>query len=69
MLKKKLSYAVSAMLINVKMPWIVGILMFMSMIKLCSDQSMRRLTSWLSFVVSNCEFVTFRLVYWVRCGT
>ena len=27
------------------------------------------LTSWLSFVVSNCEFVTFPLVYWVRCGT
>ena len=28
-----------------------------------------RLTSWLSFVVSNCEFVTFLLVFWVRCGT
>ena len=27
------------------------------------------LTSWLSFVVSNCVFVTFRLVSWVRCGT
>ena len=26
------------------------------------------LTSWLSFVVSNCEFVTFHLVFWVRCG-
>ena len=25
--------------------------------------------SWLSFVVSNCEFVTFPLVSWVRCGT
>ena len=25
------------------------------------------LTSWLSFVVSNCEFVTFSLVSWVRC--
>ena len=23
----------------------------------------------LSFVVSNCEFVTFSLVSWVRCGT
>ena len=23
----------------------------------------------LSFVVSNCEFVTFPLVSWVRCGT
>ena len=27
------------------------------------------LTSWLSFVVSNCEFVTFSLVSWVRYGT
>ena len=29
----------------------------------------KRLTSWLSFVVSNCEFVTFPLVSWVRCRT
>ena len=28
-----------------------------------------RLTSWLLFVVSNCEFVTFPLVSWVGCGT
>ena len=27
------------------------------------------LTSLLSFVVSNCEFRTFPLVFWVRCGT
>ena len=27
------------------------------------------LTSWLSFVVSYCEFVTFLLVSWGRCGT
>ena len=27
------------------------------------------LASGLSFVVSNCEFVTFPLVSWVRCGT
>ena len=27
------------------------------------------LTSWLSFVVSNCEFVTFPLVSWVGCVT
>ena len=26
------------------------------------------LTSWLSFVMSNCEAVTFPLVFWVRCG-
>ena len=28
-----------------------------------------RADPWLSFVVSNCEFVTFPLVSWVRCGT
>ena len=27
------------------------------------------LTSWLSFAVSNFEFVTFQLVSWVRSGT
>ena len=27
------------------------------------------LASWLSFVVSNCKFVTFPLISWVRCGT
>ena len=27
------------------------------------------LTSWLSFVMSNSEFVTFPLISWVRCGT
>ena len=26
------------------------------------------LTSWLSFVMSSCEVVTFPLVSWVRCG-
>ena len=26
------------------------------------------LTFWLSFVISNCEVVTFPLVSWVRCG-
>ena len=25
------------------------------------------LTSWLSFVMSNCDVVTFTLVSWVRC--
>ena len=27
------------------------------------------LTSWLLFVMSNCDFVTFQCVSWVRCGT
>ena len=26
------------------------------------------LTSWLSFVMSNCDVVIFPLVSWVRCG-
>ena len=26
------------------------------------------LTSWLSFVMSNCDVVTFPLLSWVRCG-
>ena len=29
----------------------------------------KELTSWPSFAMSNCEFVTFPLVSWVRCGT
>ena len=28
----------------------------------------KRLTSWLSFVMSNCDVVTFPLVSWVRYG-
>ena len=28
-----------------------------------------QLTSWLSFVMSNCEFVTFPFISWVWCGT
>ena len=28
----------------------------------------KELTSCLSFVMSNCEFVTLPLVSWVRCG-
>ena len=30
--------------------------------------ALQGLTSWLSFVMSNCEVVTFPLVSWVRCG-
>ena len=29
----------------------------------------RGLPSWFSFVISNCEFVTFSFVSGVRCGT
>ena len=37
--------------------------------RVCSYVLGKGLTSWLSFVVSNCEFVPFPLVSWVRCGT
>ena len=33
------------------------------------SSAVKRLASWLSFMVSNCEFVTFPLVSLVRCGT
>ena len=29
----------------------------------------KELIPWLSFVMSNCEVVTFLLVSWIRCGT
>ena len=35
----------------------------------CGHLYWKELTSWLSFVMSNCEFVTFLLVSRVRCGT
>ena len=35
----------------------------------CGHLLGKGLTSWLSFVGFNCEFVTFPLVSWVRCGT
>ena len=38
-------------------------------VKLYQPPAGKGMTSWLSFVVSNCEFVTFPLVSWVRCGT
>ena len=34
-----------------------------------SSGSWKGLTSWLSFVMSECEFATFPLVSWVWCGT
>ena len=34
---------------------------------LCSPAG-KGLTSWLSFVMSNCDVVTFPLVSWVMCG-
>ena len=34
-----------------------------------SEDKVDFMAFWLSFVVYNCEFVTFPLVSWVRCGT
>ena len=33
----------------------------------CGHLLGKGLTSWLSFVLSNCDVVTFPLVCWVRC--
>ena len=35
---------------------------------LWSPAGKKGLSSWLSFVMSNCEVITFPLVSWVRCG-
>ena len=37
-------------------------------VHVCLLMTWKGLTSWLSFVMSNCEVVTFPLVFWVRCG-
>ena len=54
--------------------WFFSVLCFLRLcvrLFICALWSPARigLTSWLSFVVSNCEFVTFPLVSWVRSGT
>ena len=36
--------------------------------QVCLLMPWKGLTSWLSFVMSNCDVVTFQLVNWVRCG-
>ena len=47
------------------------IAMFCARLFICAlwSHAGKGLTSWLSFVVSNYEFVTFPLVSWVMCGT
>ena len=37
-------------------------------VHVCLLMAGKRLTSWLSLVMSNCVVVTFPLVLWVRCG-
>ena len=45
--------------------WII--MFFLSFDALWSSAE-KGLTSWLSFVMSHCDVVTFPLVSWVRCG-
>ena len=57
--------------------WIVCVFSVLCLLYLCTrlficalwSPAGRGLTSWHSFEVSYCEFVTFPLVSWVRCGT
>ena len=57
--------------------WIIYVVSVLCLICLCArllicalcSPAWKGLTSWLSFVVTYCEFVTFPLVAWVRCGT
>ena len=57
--------------------WIVFVFSALCLLCLCArlfigalwPPAGKGLTSWLSFLVYNCEFVTFPLVSWVRCGT
>ena len=52
--------------------WIFYVFCLVFAMPLCASVYMclgNELTSWLSFVVYNCESVTFSLVSWVRCGT
>ena len=57
--------------------WIFCVLSVLCLLCLCAhlfictlrSPAGKGLTSWLLFVASDCEFVTFPLVSWVRCGT
>ena len=57
--------------------WIFNVFSVLCLLCLCArlficalwSPAGKELTSWLSFVVSKCEFVTFQLLPWVRCGT
>ena len=57
--------------------WIFNVYSVLRLLCLCTrlficalwSPAGKGLNSWPTFVVSNCEFVTFPLVFWVRCGT
>ena len=50
---------------------VLGLLCLCARLFICDlwSSAGKRQTSWLSSVVSYCEFVTLPLVSWVRCGT
>ena len=57
--------------------WIIYVFSVLCLLCFCArlfidalwSPAWKGLTSWLSFVMSNCEFVTFPFVSYVRCGT
>ena len=57
--------------------WIIYVFSVLCLLCICArlfifalwSPAGKGLTTWLSFVVSNYEFVTFPWVFWVRCGT
>ena len=57
--------------------WVFIVLSILCLLCLCArllicalwSPSGKGLTTWFSFMVTNCEFVTLPLVSWVRCGT
>ena len=58
--------------------WFVDHLCYFCLVLLCFQSRLfvdalwspagKGLTSWLSFVMSDCDVVTFPLVSWLRCG-
>ena len=56
--------------------WIIYVISVLFLLSFCARLFIdalwlpagKGLTSWLSFVMSSCEVVTFPLVSWVRCG-
>ena len=48
--------------------YVISVLFLYAFVGALWSPAGKGLTSWLSFVMSNCEVVTFPLVSWVRCG-
>ena len=48
--------------------YVIYVLFCYAFMHVCLSLAVKGLTSWLSFVMSNCDAVSFPLVTWVRCG-